>query len=52
MKAFSSFLSKLTVGFERNYIVWYSIYPQYTDEYETRLNMNVPNDYKSINIKT
>ena len=35
--------------------VWYGIlfiHEKYTDEYETRLNVNVPNNYKSMHIKT
>ena len=31
-------------------MVWYFIYPHYTDEYKTRLNVNVPNNYKSIQV--
>ena len=35
-------------------MVWYDIfiYLHYTDEYKTRLKVNVQNKYKSIHIKT
>ena len=32
-------------------MLWYFIYPHNTDEYKSRLNMNVPN-INSIHIKT
>ena len=29
-------------------MVWYFIFPHYMDEYTTHLNVNEPNNYKSI----